>query len=261
MLELRHGDATVVVDPADGGRIVSLTVGDLRLLRTPEDDPGGTHWGSFVMAPWAGRTRRGRFTFDGVEHTLAIDSGDHAIHGTVRHRPWTVEEADPLRARLSCDFGPGWPYAGWAEHVLVLHEDRLELELSLHASAGRMPVSAGWHPWWQRRVGGVEAQLELPARSMYVRDEEGIAVSELVPPPPGPWDDCFTDLSGPAALTWPGVLELTIESSCPCVVVYDQPADAICVEPQTGPPDALNNDPFVAEPDHPLVARTSWRWR
>src|SRR3954454_3423928 len=133
MLELRDGDIAVVVDPANGGRVLSFSVDGVHLLRTPEDDPGGTHWGSFVMAPWAGRTRHGRFTFDGVEHQLEVNSGAHSIHGTVRQRPWTVEEANPTRVRISTAFGPGWPFAGWAEQVIVVHDDRVELELSMHA--------------------------------------------------------------------------------------------------------------------------------
>jgi aldose 1-epimerase len=262
MLELRQGDIRVVLDPAGGGRVVSFTVDGVHLLRTPKDDPGGTHWGSFVMAPWAGRTRDGRFTFDGVDHQLEINSGAHSIHGTVRERPWTVEEADPRRVRISCPFGPGWPFDGWAEQVIVVHDDRVELELSMHAAAFPTPVVGGWHPWWQRRLGDAAAELELPAASMYVRDAEGIAVPEkLSPPPPGPWDDCFTDLSGPPVLRWPGVLELAVESDCPCVVVYDEPVDAICVEPQSGPPDALNHAPDLAEPGQPVVIHSTWRVR
>jgi galactose mutarotase-like enzyme len=262
MLELRDGDVVLLVDPDNGGRVVSFTVGDLRLLRTPEDDPGGTHWGSFVMAPWAGRTRHGRFTFDGVEHQLEINSGVHSIHGTVRERPWTVEEADRHRVRIRCDFGPGWPFAGWAEQVIVVHGDRVELELSMHAADGPTPAVGGWHPWWQRQLSrGAPAELELPAVSMYVRDAAGIAVPEKVPPPPGPWDDCFTDLTGPPVLRWPGALELAVESDCPCVVVYDEPAEAVCVEPQSGPPDALNHEPELAEPDHPVVIHSTWRFR
>jgi aldose 1-epimerase len=264
VLELLADDVRLVLDPQNGGRIVSLTVGDLRLLRTPEDEPGGTHWGSFVMAPWAGRTRHGRFSFEGVEHQLEINAGEHSIHGTVRQRPWTVEEADPRRVRIGCDFGPAWPFAGWAEQVIVVHDDRVELELSMHASDRPTPVVGGWHPWWQRRVhsSAPAAELELPAASMYVRDADGIAGDEKVsPPPPGPWDDCFTDLAGPPVLRWPGTLKLAIESDCPCVVDYDEPAEAICVEPQSGPPDALNHAPDLAEPGRPVVIHSTWRFR
>jgi galactose mutarotase-like enzyme len=54
---------------------------------------------------------------------------------------------------------------------------------------------------------------------------------------------------------------LTIESDCPTWVVYTVPADAICVEPQTAPPDALNAGPAVVEPGRPLVAEMTWTWR
>jgi len=33
------------------------------------------------------------------------------------------------------------------------------------------------------------------------------------------------------------------------------------VEPQTGPPDALNIRPVVVEPGRPLTATMEWRWR
>jgi galactose mutarotase-like enzyme len=84
---------------------------------------------------------------------------------------------------------------------------------------------------------------------------------ELVtPPPPGPWDDCFTGLSGAPTLIWEGVMTLAVESDCPCVVVFDQMAPAVCVEPQSGPPDALNHEPAIASPDRPVRAHTTWRW-
>ena len=40
MLELSNGDARLVVLPDNGGRLASLSVGDLELLRTAADDPG-----------------------------------------------------------------------------------------------------------------------------------------------------------------------------------------------------------------------------
>jgi galactose mutarotase-like enzyme len=261
MLELRAGGTHLTIDPDNGGRIVSFAVDDLSLLRTPEQDAGGTHWGCFVMAPWAGRTRNGRFPFAGRDHQLKVDSGNHAIHGTVRHLPWTVEDADLGRVRLRCDTGAGWPFAGWVEHDIAAFDDRVELTLSVHAAAGSMPAVAGWHPWWNRRLArGADAELDIPAARMYRRDADGLPSGELVAPPPGPWDDCFTELAGPPSVRWGGALRLRIESDCPCVVVYTEPVDALCVEPQTGPPDALNHTPFVATPDQPLVANMTWRW-
>ena len=44
------------------------------------------------------------------------------------------------------------------------------------------------------------------------------------------------------------------------VVVFDELAEAVCVEPQTGPPDALTLEPFVVTPDHPLTTTMTWTW-
>jgi aldose 1-epimerase len=56
-------------------------------------------------------------------------------------------------------------------------------------------------------------------------------------------------------------VELTIESDCPDWVVFTVPDDALCVEPQTAPPDAFNRDPGIVVPGTPLVAEMTWRWR
>src|SRR3546814_11161391 len=75
------------------------------------------------------------------------------------------------------------------------------------------------------------------------RDSDGLPLGPLDPPPPhGPWDDCFTGLTWPIGLTWPGALSLSLTSTCDHVVLYDQQPHAICVEPQSGPPDAARSE-------------------
>jgi galactose mutarotase-like enzyme len=79
--------------------------------------------------------------------------------------------------------------------------------------------------------------------------------------PPLGWDDCFTDLVRPPVLRWPGAIEVTVESDCPNATIYDQPPHAICVEPQTAPPDAFNLGLAAqVDPEKPLVAHTTWSW-
>ena len=76
----------------------------------------------------------------------------------------------------------------------------------------------------------------------------------------GPWDDCFGGVERSPVLTWPGVLRVELQSACPYWVVFTERAHAVCVEPQTAPPDALNHDPFVVEPGRPPVAGCTMRW-
>ena len=67
-------------------------------------------------------------------------------------------------------------------------------------------------------------------------------------------------------LTWPGTLALEIESACDHWVVYDEPVEGVCVEPQTAPPDFVNlaaaagTEPTVVLPGRPLTATMHWRW-
>jgi len=261
MLALEAGTARVVVDPEGGGRIERIDVDGLPLLIPPEIDDHS--YGCFPMAPWAGRVRHGHFAFAGAEHQLPLNKPPHAIHGVVRDRRWRIEDESATRAVLSVELGDPWPFRGRVVQVLELGADSLSLTMEVHAAGSPMPASCGWHPWWHRDLPRGDAlELELHAGAMYVRDAEGIPSGELMPVQPPPWDDCFTDLGDPivAVLRWPGAATVTIETDCPCVVVFTEPEAALCVEPQSAPPDALNLTPRVVTPDSPLVVHATFHW-
>jgi aldose 1-epimerase len=61
----------------------------------------------------------------------------------------------------------------------------------------------------------------------------------LVTPPPPPWDDCFVGAAQPPALVIDDV-RVTVDSSCDHWVVYT-PEHAVCIEPQSGPPNGFNS--------------------
>jgi aldose 1-epimerase len=256
LLRLSAPGVEVVVDLVAGGRVASLVIDGRELLRTTRDGP--RDWGSFPMAPYAGRIRDAEITFGGEVLRLAATLPPHAIHGTVLDRRWQALDGTTIAIEL----GPDWPFVGGVVQRFELTADSLTCRMELHADEP-MPASIGWHPWFVRRIPGVPGELELDFEpgAMYLRDAAGIATPELVPPSPGPWDDTFTDLRRPPVLRWPGFLELTIESDCPDWVIYTEPPDALCVEPQTAPPDALNTDPTVVQPGKPLTAEMTWTWR
>ena len=95
---------------------------------------------------------------------------------------------------------------------------------------------------------------------MYANDAEGLPTGELVHPAPRPWDYCFVELAAAPRLRWGG-LDVTMESDCPCWIVYDREPQAVAVEPWTAPPNSLNM-PYatIVEPGRPLVATMTWRW-
>jgi aldose 1-epimerase len=186
------------------------------------------------------------------------------MHGTVFGRRWLLELADTGYLRFRSDLQPGWPFAGWAVHEIALTATRLELRLEVHSAGATFPATAGWHPWFRRRIevgGGLEVALD--AKRWYPRGGDGLPLGFVEPPPAtGPWDDCFTAVTWPIRLTWPGALEVSMTSTCDHVVLYDQPRHAICVEPQSGPPDALNHLELatLVRRHRPLIAEMALSW-
>jgi galactose mutarotase-like enzyme len=260
MHSLAVGPAHLRMDASDGGRMTSLQIAGVELLGGV--GPGVIDHGSFVMAPWAGRIRDGVLRVSGVEHPLPTDrTHPHAGHGLVMDRPWTVLESDGSHLVLRCDLDSRWPYPGHVLQELHLSATQLDQRIEVHAHDADFPATAGWHPWFRRILAsGSVARLDLPVAGMLVRDSAGIPSGEVVPVPPGPWDDCFTGVRWPVTVSWPGVLTLQISADVDFAVVYDERAEAFCVEPQSGPPDGPNTDPVSVRPGAPLLAATRWTW-
>ena len=260
---LTRDEATLTVDPSAGGRIASLVLRGREILVTDGASP--LWWGCYPMVPFAGRIRDGRFLFRGRAYKVPLTMPPNAIHGTVFDRAWQVTFRGEDRVELESELGPDWPFRGRVTQAIVLVPGGLEATLTVEATDA-MPVVLGWHPWFRREVDGIAAELDFEAHAMYARDSSGLPTGATIPPTPRPWDDAFTDIVIPPRLTWPGVLRLDLRSTAPFWVVFDERDDAICVEPQTAPPDAFNLaavvgvDPPMAAPDHPATIAMAWRW-
>lgn len=254
-LLLANANCRVRVDAARGGRIASLCVYGEELLVGAGDD--ALAWGSYPLAPWAGRLRQGRFCFEGREYRMPCNSGPHAMHGTVFTRRWQCVAADTLRIELH----PGWPFDGFALQRFVLHDDGLDVQLELHARTQPYPASAGFHPWFRRRLRrGAPLALDFGAAQRVVLDSDGLPTGALAPPESATGDDCFIGLHRAPCLHWPGVLSLRLSSNHAHWVIYQRPAHALCVEPWTAPPDALNGAPALVRPGEPLLLEMRLRW-
>jgi galactose mutarotase-like enzyme len=239
-LSLQAGHAQLELSPALGGRWTSLQLDGMEVLGA-SDDEGTTlavRQGCFIMAPYAGRVRDGWLRWRGQTHPLPVTDPPHALHGTVLDVPWRVVSCSPTEASLEADFDDRWPWAGTVGQRVFLRPDRLDVELSVRAREA-MPIIMGLHPWFRRRLArGEDVQLDLLTEGQYEKDVTGLPNGRLVPPQAGPWDDCFI-CEGPMVLRWPGALEMSISSSHDHFVVFNERPEAVCVEPQTGPPNAF----------------------
>lgn len=243
------------VDAAAGGRISSLRIRGEELLVPRSVEP--LAWGCYPMAPFAGRLRDGRFLFGAHRHQLPLNMPPHAIHGTVFTRPWEWIGDDMLETGLGAD----WPWPGRVEQRFLVTEDCVSVSLDVHAADHPFPASAGFHPWFRRQLGrGAPLQLDVSPGYRYARDDTGIPNGDLLPPGEGPWDDTFTGFTRNPAIEWPGVLRLEMASNHTHWVIYDRLAHAVCVEPLTAPPNALNGAAHLVSPGRPLRITMTLRW-
>ncbi|MER8035372.1 aldose 1-epimerase [Streptomyces hydrogenans] len=258
LTRLTAGDAELTINPEHGGRIESLRIAGTEVLKQ------GERYGSFPMVPWCGRTENGRFRDGATTHQLPVNAAPHAIHGTVRDRAWTVARSSAVEAVLTCELDDPWPFKGRVTQVLELAEDRLTLRFGVEAFDASFPAQAGWHPWFLRNLGhgGEDVTIGFTPGWQEERGEDHLPTGRRIAPLPGPWDDCFGMPDGvDVTLTWPGELELKVTSRAEWVVIYDEPEDAVCVEPQSGPPNGLNTHPRLVTPIDPLEVESVWAWQ
>ncbi|MEY3802006.1 MAG: hypothetical protein RLZZ51_288 [Actinomycetota bacterium] len=237
-----------VVSPNVGGRVSSIVAFGRELLITQNAETNLQKWGCYPMVPWAGRVRNGIFVHDSKQHQLEINMAPHAIHGTVLDRPWTTISSSPSVMAMKIDLGPAWGFAGEVTQTITVANDIIEFRLHLATSDATMPAQVGWHPWFAR-----PCKLETQFEKMYLRDKYGIPTGETISPTAGPHDDCFSGSQRTPKLNFDDKVKLEIETDCTHWVVYDEPKHAICVEPQSGPPDGFNLDPTIITPTAPLT--------
>jgi len=253
---LTAGNDSIRIDLSQGGRVTALSVSGLDVIVS--EDPEPLAWGCYPMVPWAGRVREGQFTWENLSVQLPVRMPPHAIHGTVLDRAWHQTEARRLESLL----GDEWPWRGTARSDFQMTEGRFHWKLTVSSEEQAMPAMLGWHPWFLKQLAdGSRAALAFRADAMYRRDAVGIPTGTRKSPSPGPWDDCFTGVHEAPRIRWSNGLILEVSSTCDHWVIYDQLEHALCVEPQSGPPDVFNQGKCdVVRPGFPLVHTMTWRW-
>ncbi len=256
LVTIADGPLTVEIAPEAGGRIAQIVCDGIEQLVGHGDATSATiAWGSYPMAPWAGRIRHGRFGFQGRRYRLPPNLGTHAIHGVAFALPWQVDARVARRVDLSLALPEDkrWPFGGICRQRIEVGDRRLRMTLSVTAGARAMPVTIGWHPWLPK-----PDRIEFSPTAMYPRDADGIATRPLARPSPGPWDDCFVNQE-PVLLHRAGQC-LRLTSDCRHWVVYDETGYATCIEPQSGPPDGPNLDPVTLSPGQSHAAWFLMEW-
>jgi aldose 1-epimerase len=280
MITLQAGDTRLAVDEIRGARISSMTIaGRPMILGPPDDDDVGIRWGSYLMAPWAGRIRGGLLDWDGTSYQLPQRDGSNAIHGLVYERRWRVVDASDTTVDLTTSLAEaGWPFGGDVRQRLELRPDALITSAWLRTDR-RSPMIVGWHPWFLRGVDDPRVTVngaETLETVDLIPTGRRLTVDAVTDLRTGPaigdrqLDTFYPDVSPPATIRWRD-FELVIEFDAPLetVVVFTGDPRTVCVEPQSGWPNATalalagvqGTGLATVAPGEEFTASMTWRWR
>ena len=119
-----------------------------------------------------------------------MNFGAHAIHGVGFGAPWTVtrHDSDLIELELALPSDTRWPFGGTARQRIR----RRRFDCAVRAGGDRRRAGDACLARMAPVVPQAE-RLDFHPEAMYRRDDEHIAVDELVDVPPGPWDDCFVN--------------------------------------------------------------------
>lgn len=264
-VDLATESIRVTVAPDRGGSLLALAVrrGDAWLELMPDGRAAGARPSSWLMLPYSNRIRDGRFTFRGETHQLR-NAKNHAIHGDVRNRPWTVAEQGTARIVLAFDSHEApdfdWPWPIRARVEIAIEGDALVQRLALENRGDTpMPAGFGWHPYFRRVVSreGEPVELAFRATGRYPDSEpDGLPDGQAIPLPPeldyssrkavpaDGLDACFAGFDGKAELAWPESRVRLLFECTPNVthLICFAPADrpVIAVEPAANASDGVN---------------------
>jgi aldose 1-epimerase len=258
-LTLGSGGWQATLRPEIGGSLASLSREGTEVLRTmPLGSTSPLDAACFPLAPYCNRIRDGTFRFAGQEVGLApnFPPERHSIHGLSWQRPWRIERQAGSKCVLADDYdGSGlWPWAYRAEQRVRLGERGCAITLVL-TNRGRapMPAGIGLHPYLCRGNG---TRVRFAADRVLLIDAELLPTGEAAsadrfadfahgaPLPRETVDHCFAGWNGEARVEDDlGTIGIAV-TGAPDLHLY-APADgsALCLEPVSHTPDALNRAP------------------
>ena len=153
----------VEIVPERGALVTALRVGMRDVLyldpATLADPAKNVRGGIPVLFPFAGKL---------ADETLTLTGTKMKQHGFARDRAWTVTEQDAASVRMTladdAETRARYPFDFVAHHHVMIVPGGVQLELTIVAGDQPLPVSPGWHPYFNLaredkakiRGGGVE---------------------------------------------------------------------------------------------------------
>lgn len=271
LIELVDGaGARALVNPL-GAALLELELAGAVLMPQLAATAQPDWFAGVTLAPWPNRLAHARWRFAGKELVGAVNNPpDNAHHGLVFNKPFDVVERQPAAVQLECWLGDDavYPFNVCIGVRYELQRGRLRVELTARNSADqRVPIALGGHPYIACGPADsltVNAGLVLESDAAMIPNGRtaSLATRGLQSGRPTPiaelqLDDCFSDLPWDAAghahcvISRPDGSQIDVwqEAGFGYTMVYihrdffyaQLKSDAIAIEPQTAPANALNS--------------------
>ena len=231
--------------PERGGLVSGWRCGDREVLYFDEEryaDPSKSIRGGVpVLFPICGNLPDDRLEVDGLDHTLPQ-------HGFARDLPWQLQLLDDqsgvrLSLGSSADTLKAYPFSFLLEMEVRPAADALEIITSIFNRGNRpMPFSFGLHPYFQVNDLGQTRLTGLPGHCLnHLEMADASTADQLACLPQGV--DFLCQPAGPVTLIDDSngrQLQLQHQAPLDLTVVWTEPPRRmVCLEPWTGPRQAL----------------------
>jgi len=238
------GDRLRVI-PERGGIVSGWRCGEREVLYFDEeryaDSSKSIRGGIPVLFPICGNLPDDRLQVDGENHTLNQ-------HGFARDLPWQLQVLDDqsgvrLSLSSSAETLNAYPFPFLVEMVVQPVADALEITTTIHNHGTRpMPFSFGLHPYFQVSDLAQVRLAGLPDQCLNHLEMANTATADQLSRLPD-GVDLLCRPAGPVALIDDGnghQLQLQHQAPMDLTVVWTEPPRRmVCLEPWTGPRQAL----------------------
>jgi len=257
IVEISSANNRLIIDSALGGRATHWFYKDLQILGEKGDNPLVGGW--YLMAPWAGRIRDNQVIYKNVKYPQEVNFQKWAIHGTVAFSEGKVQNQTSDSVEIVHTTNSNWPVKMEILQRWTVTNRYVKCFAKISVIKGEFPAELGWHPWFKRQLTkGKSAKFGIEAILQYIKDDNFFTLNETKEIGVPPFDDAFVVPTGKGFIEWPEALRIDFSTDLQTFVVFDEPEDVFCIEPQTGPPDAINRAQTLVTPEKPLEASVKW---
>jgi len=248
-MEIKFMDSLAEIDQT-GSYVKKLFIDGVEILKQSNDGKE-THGGAAVLIPYANRVRDHVYRFEGREYDLPAESGNHSIHGLVRHVKWDVLEKDEDSVELGFALSdPGYPSR---LHNIVkyrIDSESFTTKFEIENTGERnSPVMVGTHPYflthgeWDITADKPVKMLEYADRYFPTGQMTDFSMHQMTSKSGTVFDNCF--MGGGDLHLHNGMAHILIErENMPYFQVYNgeyAEDKSVAIEPMTGAPDSFNN--------------------